>query len=457
MTRQLRLPWTRPSTVQALDAEPAASGDDARLLQRVRWRLIAWSGGSTLVVLLVLGTAIYLTVAGSLAATATAQLEQRARDLAPIVEGPIPFGPPEGGPQIVARSDAPAPGIVFLADEGASLALIVGPRGEVVGDPGNTLAPLGLPDRAGVDAARAGRIDVRSTSVAGSPARILSRAVERDGMTYVIQVVQERATEERTLGVLLMVLGLGGLLVLLASLGVGAFYAERALVPIRDSLRRQREFAADASHELRTPLAVIRGSLEHLRRNRERRVADVGTALEDLDAEAQRLTDLVDELLLLARTDSGAVQLDLQPIDLAEVAMDALPGLAALASERGIRVEVDAAPAPLSGDPARLRQLIRILVDNAVRHSPDARGVAVTVRPEPNGVALAVEDEGRGIREEDLPHVFDRFWRAPDAPPGGTGLGLAIARWIVERHGGTIVAGNRAQGGARFEVRLPRG
>ena len=109
----------------------------------------------------------------------------------------------------------------------------------------------------------------------------------------------------------------------------------------------------------------------------------------------------------------------------------------------------------VSGDPDRLRQLVAILIDNAIRHSPVGGGVRVGIRGEAHP-GISVEDDGPGIRAEDLPHVFDRFWRAPDAPAGGTGLGLAIASWIAEHHGGRITATNIPGGGARFEVQLPR-
>jgi signal transduction histidine kinase len=98
---------------------------------------------------------------------------------------------------------------------------------------------------------------------------------------------------------------------------------------------------------------------------------------------------------------------------------------------------------------------VTLLVDNAIRHSPSGGEVGVVIRRRGDRITLAVDDQGSGIRAEDLPRVFDRFWRAADAPGGGTGLGLAIARWIAERHGGTISATNRAEGGARFQVDLP--
>ena len=163
---------------------------------------------------------------------------------------------------------------------------------------------------------------------------------------------------------------------------------------------------------------------------------------------------LVADLLLLARTDAEAVELAMADTDLANAAAEATESLEPVAAQRDVRLVLEVVPAPLRGDEARLRQLAAILVDNAIRHSPAGGRVTVTAGP---GAWLSVEDEGPGIDPAHVDQVFERFWRAPDAPSGGTGLGLAIARWIAERHGGTIQASNRGGGqrGARFTVRLP--
>ncbi len=231
--------------------------------------------------------------------------------------------------------------------------------------------------------------------------------------------------------------------------------ARRALVPIRDALRRQREFAADASHELRTPLAVVRASAEHLQRNPDRPVREVGTAVDDITAEVDHMTGLVEDLLLLARSDSGAVELAREPVELAEVATDAAAGLTGLAAKTGVALAVDPERVEVTGDPARLRQLVTILVDNGIRHGPSGGTVTVTVRRDGNVAALTVDDDGPGIPPADRERVFDRFWRSPEATAGGTGLGLAIAAWIVEQHHGTIAATDRPGGGSRFVARLP--
>jgi signal transduction histidine kinase len=142
-------------------------------------------------------------------------------------------------------------------------------------------------------------------------------------------------------------------------------------------------------------------------------------------------------------------------VELGDLATDAASAMMVPASSKGVRIRVDPEPVMVVGDPQRLRQVVTILVDNAVRHSPQGGAVSVRVRRQDATARLVVEDEGPGIRAADLPHVFDRFWRAPGAQGGGTGLGLAIAATIVTRLGGRIGAGARAAGGAVFTVELP--
>jgi signal transduction histidine kinase len=430
-------------------AEQAALAADARLVRDVRRRLVAWSGGTTLVVLVALGIALYVTAAQSLQQTGIAVMDQRAEVIRDRILGP------RGRPM---EGDT---GFMFGGASSGTFALVAGPNGRAL-LPGPGRLPQGLPDQAGIDEARRHGRHVRATELAGVPVRVLTEQVpSRQGPIYV-QVVQDRTPEQQTLDVILAVLVVGGLVVILVAVGVGAAYARRALVPINTSLasqrvalRRQREFAADASHELRTPLTVIRSNLEHLRRHRDDPVGAVGDAIDDIDAEVRQMTALVEDLLLLARSDSGAVPLDRVPLDLGDVAATGAAALARPAEARGVRLVVDPEPAIVTGDPARLRQLVTILVDNAIRHSPAGGEIRVQVRPAAESVTLDVEDEGPGIRTEDLPRVFDRFWRAPGAHGEGTGLGLAIAAWIVERHGGRISVVNRSAGGAHFTVRLP--
>jgi signal transduction histidine kinase len=425
---------------------------DVRLLRRVRWRLVAWSAGSTLVLLMLLGLALYLSVNASLAAAGERQLTEQCN----TVRGYLRQLPPGGlsGSGTDGGHGGPAIGRTEFGGPGSgTISIIVDQAGQFVGQvPFNT---IDLPVMDGVQAALRGATDVRLASVDGAPVRVMSAPVVIDGQQDVVQVLQLRTAEERTLTTLLLVLVFGGLAVLATAAAVGFVYAGRALVPIRESLRRQRDFAADASHELRTPLAIVRGSVEHLRRHRDSPVGQVGEALADIESEVGRLTGLVDDLLLLARSDSGIVELRREAVDLGEVAGEVVQRLRSQAEARGVRLSLDAAPVTTTGDADRLRQLTAILVDNAIGHASEGGTVSIAIRDEPRPT-IVVEDDGPGIRSDDLPHLFDRFWRAADAAPGGTGLGLAIAAWIVERHGGEITASNRAEGGARFEAAFPR-
>ena len=439
-------------------ADQGASESDARLVHGVRLRLVAWSGGSTLLVLLVLGAALYAAVASTLANASLSQLEDRTDPWVTALQGQ-------------QNPDQPPPGFGFQPGRGNTFLFAFDSQGKAVQLGREPVVVLsGMPESDSLDAARSavdgrnvwtGQLDIQTTTV---PVRILTQRVTYrvDGQTYFLQAMQDRSTEVATLNALVIVLLVGGLVVVLVAGGFGAVYARRALVPIRESLisqraalRRQREFAADASHELRTPLTVIRGSVELLRRNAARPVREVGDALTDIDAEVEHLTSLVEDLLLLARSDSGAISLEHVPLHLDDIAADAAAALAQPAAAAGVRVEVDPEPTPSVGDPARLRQLVMILVDNAIRHSPRDAAVRVVVRPAGDASSVAVEDAGPGVRPEDRERVFDRFWRAPGAPPGGTGLGLAIAKWIAEHHDGTISVEESPAGGARFEVRLP--
>jgi two-component system sensor histidine kinase CiaH len=422
------------------------SADEAGLLRRVRLHLSLWSGGITLAVLVVLGIVLYVAVSRSLAAAGTAQVEARADQITGQ-----PSDPEDG---------FPTGGFIFGGAGSGTFALLADAGGQQVDlpGPGQPRVPQGLPLPAGIEAAKAtGARDIQNaTIVLDTPVRVLTEPVSVRGRQLYLQVVGDRTTEVRTLNVMLVVLILGGLLALLVASGAGAAYASRALVPKRAALRRQREFAADASHELRTPLTVIRASVEDLERHRDEPVATVGSALTDIREEVDHLAGMVDDLLLLARSDSGAVALERVAVDLGDIASSGASTLGPVAAAKDVTITVDPEPAEVIGDPTRLRQLVVILVDNAVRHVPPGGHVTVRVRADAQVATLVVEDDGPGIRPEDVPRVFDRFYRAAGAPGDGTGLGLAIAAWIVERHDGRIEVAGRPGGGAAFAVRLPR-
>jgi signal transduction histidine kinase len=226
----------------------------------------------------------------------------------------------------------------------------------------------------------------------------------------------------------------------------------RMLDQLQDAFDSQRRFVADASHELRTPLTTIQGNAGLLARGPS--VSDeVGrAAAADIAAETARMTRLVDRMLTLARADSG-LKLELAPIDMGAVVTEVCRQARTVHSDR--ELESAAVDATIAGDEDAIRQLMWILLDNALRHSRTR--VSVELRIEGDWARLAVADDGPGIPPDERERVFERFYRADRSRTGhGAGLGLSIARWIVEQHQGRILAGESAGGGGAIYVDLPR-
>jgi len=223
------------------------------------------------------------------------------------------------------------------------------------------------------------------------------------------------------------------------------------LARLQDSADRQRRFVADAAHELRSPIASLRAQLETAR---DPRGCEAEEIRRDLLDETVRMQRLVDQLLLLARTDAGTVQPRRAAVDLD----DTLDSVAAYcAANNGVRIDLSAVePVQVLGDPDLLEQLVRNILDNAVRHAE--REVRVTLSTADGQAVLTVDDDGPGIPAESRREIFHRFARldrARDRDRGGVGLGLAIVADVARVHGGTVDAGDAPGGGARLRVRLP--
>ncbi len=296
-----------------------------------------------------------------------------------------------------------------------------------------------------------------------------------------------------------------GPVILLGSIAVGYFLAGRALAPLRAmrdeleaitdgrSLHRRlavpmsgdefarlavtvnatiarlersfaslRRFTADASHELKTPLMVLRAGVE-------RALTQPGIPAESLEGLDQSLdhlnqmSELVDNLLMLARADEGRATLAVEPCDLRALVADTGETAEMLGEAAGVRVTVDVPPDPvmLPVDASRIRQLLLNLVTNAVKYTPNGGEVGLALADLGHELVITVRDTGVGIAAGDLPHIFDRFYRADPARSRagdrpGTGLGLAITKWIAEAHGGEIAVQSRPGRGTAFTVRLPR-
>ena len=227
----------------------------------------------------------------------------------------------------------------------------------------------------------------------------------------------------------------------------------------------RRRFFTDVSHELRTPLTVILGEAEVTLRARQPRIEEMRAALQVIRARARRLHRRVEDLLRIARSETGQIELDLAAVDVGPVLEEAREGIEGLARSRGVSVAVEAAGPELAAAADRdwLRQVIEGLLANAIRHAPPGGTVRLAARPAGADIEIAVADEGCGIAAEDLPHVFERFYRGDGAERNGSGfgIGLALAKWIVEQHGGTISIASRtaasAEGprGTVVTIRLP--
>lgn len=227
------------------------------------------------------------------------------------------------------------------------------------------------------------------------------------------------------------------------------------LAALDDSHQALQRFLGDASHQLRTPLTSVRANLD-LALRRDLPDGERRALLTDAVAEAERMGRLVSDLLALARAEAG-IRLDFQPLALDEVLLECVRQQ--LHAAAGALVTLGRVqPAAVLGDRDRLKELVLILLDNAVRYTPTDGQVVVGLEADESQAVVTITDSGIGLREDEIPHLFERLFRGAGARairPAGTGLGLAIARWIVEAHGGSISLTNRPEGGTEARITLP--
>jgi signal transduction histidine kinase len=231
---------------------------------------------------------------------------------------------------------------------------------------------------------------------------------------------------------------------------------DRMLDRLDDAFARQRAFVSDASHELRTPLTIVRGQLEVLARQKDVPRDEVVRVTRLVSAETERMERLVDDLLMLAKTEEGSPLVRRQ-IDLRDYVHDVFDALS-LTADRQFELG-PVSDVSIEADPDRLSQVIHNLAQNAVAHTHDGGLVRLSAAANGRYVRFAVEDDGPGIPADQRDRIFDRFHRTDYSrarTTGGSGLGLAIARALVEAHGGQIRAGESPEGGARLEFDLPR-
>ncbi len=354
--------------------------------------------------------------------------------------------------------EAGAP-LAYDAELAAIFVLPLSEDGMLLFNPNPVNAPID-PNQEALKAALANGSDVRTVTLAdGRNVRLLTYRLTRSDGPAALQLGrvlsdQEQVLSQLTLGMLM----LGSLT--LALVGVASWWlAGRSLQPAQLAWERQQRFIASASHELRTPLTLIRASTEVALRGVPAGDVDQRELLGDVLTESDHMRRLVDDLLTLSRLDSGQLPLNPTTVDLLALLAELQRQVARLGEQRGVHVAVKAAVGSLQADADRLRQVLLILLDNALRHTPAGGQINLEATPQGRMVHLSVSDTGCGIDAEHLPHIFERFYRADPArgrEGGNAGLGLAIARGLVTAMGGQIGVRSEPGQGTTIWLLLPK-
>jgi signal transduction histidine kinase len=416
------------------------------MLERMRWRLTMGYAGIFALILFFLATAAVAGFSRELTNQQDTLLTQEAEDL--------------------KRNLLDGENREVLAEGSAEYSWVaLDPEGNVTDrDPtAATFGTLGLPSEELAEQALEEEEGVSAT-IRGPEGRVRVVSMpmrESDEVVGVIQYARSLQRVQQTIGRLVLVLlplALGGLG---AALLGGLFMAGRAMRPARESFERQRAFIADASHELKTPLTLIRADAEVVLFRGFISQEDQ-KLVEHALAETERMDEILSDLLLVARLDAGKADLTKRPFDLAPVLSEEAERFGVRAADKEVHLEVQTPGAlPARGDLKCTRQIIAVLLDNAVRFAPPEGRITVTGRLHDRWVEASVTDTGPGIAPEQLSRVFDRFYRAEASRTrgkgGGTGLGLAIAQDLAQIQGGNLVAENANDKGAAFRLHLPRG
>ncbi len=249
------------------------------------------------------------------------------------------------------------------------------------------------------------------------------------------------------------------LLILAASALAGYYWARRTLEPIEEAMEAQGRFAADASHQLRTPLAAMRSEIEVALRQKQITDGEArelfGSSLEEL----AKLEGLAGSLLQLARLESEVAQGQFRAVEVSKLIDAAKTSLQGVAKVKKVKLQTSktADKFKVMGEPDSLQQIFQILLDNAIKYAPEGSTVTIGTQKRSSSGAIAIADRGPGIKDDDKPHIFERFWRANSqtGATSGHGLGLAIAQQITKLHKGELMVADRPGGGTVFTVELP--
>jgi signal transduction histidine kinase len=320
-------------------------------------------------------------------------------------------------------------------------------------------SPYLSPDINAIQAALANGLDWRTVRLADdTPVRLLTYHITFDNQSAFIQAGRSLSDQEYILAQLLTgLLALGVLSAIL--IGANSWWlAGRSILPVQHAWEKQQLFIANASHELRTPLTLIRASAEVAFRKTP--IEDSRhELLADILNECDQVSRLIKDLLILSRLDTGSLKLAQEKIFPAELFEDVCRQFNRLAKGRGINLKIGQAQGTAWGDAAHLRQVMLILLDNALRYTPSGGTICLEAYPQDDQILLTVTDTGSGIAPEHLPHIFDRFYMAENSRSSenqGSGLGLSIALAIMKAQNGKIKVESQVGCGTRVVLQLPK-
>jgi signal transduction histidine kinase len=413
-------------------------------LDRLRVRLTAWYVGVFALVLLVFGGGLFYVVTREISADLDESLQDATEELARATE-------------IRQREGPPGPGRVDALDE-----LRIPDRSLYLLDAGGRpIHPDTVPpwlQSIAVQAARGGPLIVEHDLTTTTTWRAYATPFQLpDGEHYVAVAAADVVELQHRYPALLLAFGAAAVVALLL-VGLGGWLlARRSTEPVRDAFQRMRGFMADAAHELRTPVGVVKVHAEVALRQ-PRKPDEYVEILRAVHGEAARLGGILENVLTIARADAGVWPARHESLFLDDLLLDVADNARVLGEAKGIAIQVTALDeAAVRGDPELLRQLLMILLDNAVKFTQPGGHVDVAAQGKGDHVEVSVSDDGPGIEPELIPHIFDRFYRGDSARSraAGAGLGLSIARWIADEHHATIHVDSAPGRGTRVTVTFP--
>lgn len=288
--------------------------------------------------------------------------------------------------------------------------------------------------------------------------RFVKASTDFDNNLIKIVFFSTEAEREMLSGLMTTLLAIG-IFALIMSFTGSLFMADRALIPIKEAWEKQRAFVADASHELRTPLAVIRTNLELVLGNPNDTIESQSKWLSYIQDESNRMNSLVDNLLFLARADSNEDNINKTDFELDSLLISIVDSFKPIALSKNINMDLNVDSGTVfNGDENRMKQLITILIDNAIKYNHPGGQIFVSMKSQENAVEISVSDTGEGIPKEHISKVFERFYRVDTSrsrESGGTGLGLSIAGCIAKEFGGNISVNSAPGEGSTFRVIFP--